>query len=352
LYLAPTISEINIFDVFCGTGIYDNGKKGSPIVSFESIAAIRNQYGFEKPITLVVNDGESKKIEGVREHIDERNQNFCTVQYYAQPADQMFAQIQQALKTQANRVRNLIFVDPYGYKEIKKSTLENLLSNGRTEMILFLPISPMQRFTTTALHSDLKPYEPLKEFVYSFFPGNHPIKEQKVTALEYIEFVKDALKFNQYYSTSYYIERDESNYYALFFMSPHIYGFEKILEVKWQLDEDSGRGFKQPQAQSSLFDQQDKNLGKVANYERLEGILTKSLKTPKTNQDLYEIVLKNEFLPKHASEVLRSWQSADSSFRVTDMESNKPAKKGSFYVSWEWCNTAKHKKPKVLFTLI
>src|ERR1044071_2918736 len=37
LYLAQTITEINIFDVFCGTGIYDNGKKGSPIVAFDAI---------------------------------------------------------------------------------------------------------------------------------------------------------------------------------------------------------------------------------------------------------------------------------------------------------------------------
>src|SRR5204863_9123033 len=99
------------------------------------------------------------------------------------------------------------------------------------------------------------------------FPVDHPIRKETVGALEYIKFVKEALKFDQYYSTSYSIERDESNYYALFFISPSIYGFEKILEVKWQLDEDSGGGFRQPVA-PTLFDQQDKDLRRVDNYEQ------------------------------------------------------------------------------------
>lgn len=48
LYLAPSVDEINIFDVFCGTGIYDNAKKGSPIVAFDVIKNLRNEYGFNK----------------------------------------------------------------------------------------------------------------------------------------------------------------------------------------------------------------------------------------------------------------------------------------------------------------
>jgi three-Cys-motif partner protein len=351
LYLAPTITEINIFDVFCGTGIYDNGKKGSPIVAFESIAEVREQYGFTKPINLVVNDSERTKIQAVRQHIDGKNQGHCTATYYELPAEQMFEQIKGTVRSQTKDVRNLIFIDPYGYKKIKKDTLESLLSNQRTEVILFLPISQMQRFTKVAVERDLKPYEPLKEFVFSFFPGVHPIKEQTVKALDYVEFVQDALRFGQYYSTSYYIERDESNYYALFFISPSSYGVEKILEVKWQLDDDSGRGFRQPKRQTSLFEQQDKDLQKNDNYKQLETILEGSLKTPKTNQEIREIVLKNAFLPKHATEIFRNWQSERPKFQVTDWATKRSAKKGSFYIGWESCNPAKNKTPKVIFSL-
>lgn len=351
LYLAPTISEVNIFDVFCGTGIYDNGKKGSPIVAFETVAEIRNKYGNDKRINLFVNDSEAEKIESVRVQIDARSRGICTVNYSALPANQMFEEINRLVRNQSRRVRNLIFIDPYGYKEIKKGMLQSLLENGRTEIILFLPISQMQRFTKAAVSSDLKPYEPLKEFVYSFFPGDHPIKQQTVRALEYIGFVKAALKFGRYYSTSYFIERDESNYYALFFISAHSYGFETILGVKWNLDEESGWGFRQPEIQTSLFDQQRKDLQKQSNYERLEGILRDALRTPKTNQEIREIVLTNEFLPSHANAVFKNWQSDKPNFHVTDPITGRPARRGSFYINWESCNPAKNLGPKVIYSL-
>ena len=31
------ISKINIYDIFCGTGIYKDGKAGSPIIAFNLI---------------------------------------------------------------------------------------------------------------------------------------------------------------------------------------------------------------------------------------------------------------------------------------------------------------------------
>lgn len=142
IYLKPS-RKLIFFDVFCGTGVYDNGKKGSPIVAFESIAEIRTEYGFQKCINLIVNDSEAEKIEAVRGYIEDRNENHCTVGYYTLPANEMFARIRQVVHAQANNVRNLIFVDPYGYKEIKNRTLRNLLENQRTEIILFLPISQM-----------------------------------------------------------------------------------------------------------------------------------------------------------------------------------------------------------------
>jgi three-Cys-motif partner protein len=349
--LAPTITQINIFDVFCGTGIYDNGKKGSPIVSFEAVQALRGEYGFEKPINLIINDSAPEKIEAVSSYIGERNQNHCAFSYYNLPANEMFVLIEQSLQKQGNDVRNLLFVDPYGYKEIKKDRLERLLANQRTEIILFLPISQMQRFTTKAVASDLKPYEPLKEFVHSFFPGDHPLKERTVRALEYINYVKDALRFGRYHSTAYFIERDESNYYALFFIGPSIYGFEKILEVKWQLDEDSGRGFKQPDSQAGLFDQQHKELTRLDNYRILEGILEVALREPKNNREIHEIILKHEYLPKHAAEVFRNWQNEHRNFHVTDAKTGQPVRKGSFYLGWESYNPAKNKVPKAIFLL-
>lgn len=348
---SPWIQEVNIFDVFCGTGIYDNGKKGSPIVALDAINALGDSSPITKSIRLVVNDEKPDKVSAVQEYFTANNRNHCTVDVQNKTADQMFEYLLDLVRKQNDAARNLIFVDPYGYKEIRKETLECLLANGRTELILFLPIAQMQRFTSHALSSDEKPYEPLKNFVQSFFPADHPIRNQTIPPLEYIDYVKEALRFGgKYYSTSYYIERDASNYYALFFMSSHIYGFDKILEVKWLLDEEDGRGFRQPESfpKMPLFADKAKELANEIHYERLENILASALATPKNNLEIYEIILQNEFRHTHCNEVFKRWQETKPEFTVVDAQSHEPVSKGRFYIGWDHYKT---KTPKVIFRL-
>ena len=62
--------------------------------------------------------------------------------------------------------------------------------------------------------------------------------------------------------------------------------------------------------------------------------MLEALKTPKTNGQIYELVLNNEFLPKHANEVLRELQNENNKFKVLDLYTNKPIRKGSFYISY------------------
>jgi three-Cys-motif partner protein len=172
----------------------------------------------------------------------------------------MFNIVKQNVSSTTNDTRNLIFIDPYGYKNIKKETLVQLMENRKTEIILFLPISHMRRFTQTAIQNEeTAQYEPLRKFINSFFEQDHKIVKEQLPVMEYIQFITDALKNNNtFFATSYYIERNSSNYFALFFISSHILGFQKILEVKWELDEEAGRGFKILPIQAGLFDKQNK----------------------------------------------------------------------------------------------
>jgi three-Cys-motif partner protein len=312
------------------------------------IRDLRNEYDYLKKISLIVNDGKSTKVDSVKGYIDRQNRNDCTVEYNNLSADEMFTKVIGTINRQNNRTRNLVFIDPYGYKEINKSVIQNLLQNDRTEIILFLPISQMQRFTSKAMESDLEPFQPLRNFVYSFFIGDHPIKESTVSPLAYIDFVKDALRFDSYYSTSYFLERDSVNYHALFFISSHIFGFNKILEVKWSLDEDAGRGFKQPEIQKSLFADEEKQLSRIDNFNKLETLLKKSLETPKTNIEIYEIILHYEFLPLHANEVFKNWQNHLPTFKVVENSTGNPARKSSFYINWE---NYRENLPKVTFSI-
>ena len=335
------IHHIRIYDVFCGMGLYEDGGKGSPVVAYDTIKSIYETHKITSntEITLVVNDKSEARIARVKEYIESNKHSYCKVCPYNLEIGQLFGIIIPEINKTPNDTRNLVFIDPYGYKDIKKELLLDLMENGRTEVILFLPISHMQRFTNAALQDDdaIIQYEPLRNFVYSFFPDtNHPIRQSTVKAKEYIRYVADALKFeDKFFATSYYIERDRANHFALFFMSSNIFGFEKILETKWALDEEHGGGFKLPEATGNLFAEEFALEAKNENANRLKSLLERTLISPRTNNEIYELVVRHEFLPKHANEVLRELQQNNPRFSVINIANGKNARKNSFYLSYQ-----------------
>ena len=337
------IRHIRIYDVFCGMGIYDDGGKGSPVVAYDTIKGIYEAHNImnKTEIELVVNNKSEARIAKVKEYIDLNKHSYCNVRPYNLEINQLFEVIVPEINNTPTDTRNLVFIDPYGYKDIKKELLLELMKNGYTEVILFLPISHMQRFTNAAIQDEdaIIQYEPLREFVYSFFPNtDHPIRQNTVKAIEYINYVANALKFdNKFFATSYFIERDKANYFALFFMSSNIFGFEKILETKWKLDEEHGGGFRLPEKEQTIdmFADEFALETKNENARRLKKILEEALKSPKTNNDIYELVVRNEFLPKHANEVLKDLQNTNPKFSVIDILTGKKARKSAFYLTYK-----------------
>lgn len=337
------IRHIRIYDVFCGMGIYEDGGKGSPVVAYDTIKGIYEAHSItnKTEIELVVNDKSEARIAKVKEYIDLNKHSYCNVRPYNLEINQLLGVIVPEINNTPADTRNLVFIDPYGYKDIKKELLLELMKNGRTEVILFLPISHMQRFTNAAIQDEdaIIQYEPLREFVYSFFPDtNHPIRQNTVKAIEYINYVANALKFNnKFFATSYFIERDKANIFALFFMSSNILGFEKILETKWKLDEEHGGGFRLPEKEQTIdmFADEFALETKNENARRLKKILEEALKSPKTNNDIYELVVRNEFLPKHANEVLKDLQNTNPKFSVIDILTGKKARKSAFYLTYK-----------------
>jgi hypothetical protein len=139
----------------------------------------------------------------------------------------------------------------------------------------------------------------------------------------------------KYYAASYYLERGAkkcgAHYFALFFMSSNTKGFEKILEVKWALDDANGKGFNKPNPQMDLFEEMDREECKQNHFLHLEGILKDALAGLKTNREIYDITLRSEYLPKHANDVLRKFQK-DGNLDVVIISDNSPADKNSFYL--------------------
>lgn len=328
LLQSPSTKKINIYDVFCGTGIYEDGKKGSPIIAIEAIknALIRHK---DKTITLTINDIDKKRVEKVKCFINEKFKDICELKHFSLDAEQMFSTITENIKKSKHEEKNLIFIDPYGYKKIYKQNIVDIMDAGRSEIILFLPISNMYRFSGAALSDKQnQSYEHLRRFISEFFGNDHPLYCGKYkNQLEYIEYIKDGLSVeNKYFSASYHIQRDKKNYYSLFFITTHIYGLEKILETKWSLDNASGRGF--TKKEPNLFEKYYKDEEATKHLYKIEENLKLFLATYRSNNDIYEYILRCGYLPKHANEILEKIRE-----KLIFENEFKPRKK-AFLLNW------------------
>jgi len=306
--------KINLFDIYCGVGIYDDGKMGSPLLAINCIKKVRTEMGDNgkstTPISLLVNDNDAQKLRNVEDKVRFQDIDNFTIEYNNKDANEMLDIVADRIIKYPKDHRNLIFIDPYGYSDISKEKIINLLRNNCTEIILFLPVMQMYRFTETAFIYEEKPhYENLRKFILSFF--DNPTELNNASIFSFIQSIKKSLSINDtYYTCSHYIERGKGSYYAIFFICSNIYGLEKMLETKWKLDPGQGKGFKQNEAplQPSMFDEEIKAFDILQSISTLENIIYQEITKNGilTNVELYELTLKNEFLPKHSTIALNN----------------------------------------------
>lgn len=355
--VAKNIKEVNIFDVFCGRGVYADGGLGSPIRTVQTTKEVRANHPSDKQFNLYFNDAEFAFVKQVRNYINENypdNKDFCNIMYLCASAEDLFEKLCDFLPKTGFGTRNFLFVDPYGYKDINKQTFQRLMCNQNTEMLLFLPISFMHRFTHYAFNEDANNGAlRLREFIEQFFPADHKIRsEEPMDVKEYIGALSEAFSFNgKYYTSSYFIERDSRNYFALFAICNNLLGLEKAVETKWSLDEEDGQGFHQPDKsmQLNLFTEMIKVENRREHFEDLKTMLLSFLtEQGKTNCEIYRFILRRGYLPKHANAVLKYLQDKEL-INVTLSDTGKKARKHSFYINY---NESKDiKMPKVRIEL-
>jgi three-Cys-motif partner protein len=313
LGLTPYVNKINLFDIYCGIGVYKDGNVGSPLITNKCIKEaneIVRQLGKPlKPISININDFEKHKIDNVEAILNADKIENCSYEFFNKDADEMLDITSAKVNSYQAADRSLIFIDPYGYSQIHRDKIYNLIKNEHTEIILFLPVMQMYRFKDIALTDpDRACYENLRKFIFSFFPANHKILNDKIeNVFEFINEIKGALSFNDnFYTCSHYIERGKGNYYALFFITSNMYGLDKMVEAKWKLDPIKGKGFTQKKT-PSLFDNHFEEVDHNRELDFLKVKITSALKDRiLSNNDIYELTLRNEFRPTHAKTALDS----------------------------------------------
>jgi len=317
---------INLYDLFCGEGVYDNGGEGSPIVTLKVLKNLHFSSEAKNrklpKVNLLLNDIDPSKVEKLKGIIAEKKlhyPNYGSLNFenkdYKKVLDEL---VDKILKFRNEKA--FIFIDPYGYKEIRASEIKRLLQSKKSEVLLFLPTQFMYRFDEKGTPQSL--IEILSEIVdYSQWKSTNSVYS---FITQFTEGLRSYLG-TDFYVDTFTIQKDPNTVYCLFFFSSHIRGFEKMLEAKWELDEEQGKGFRYEKTMS-LFSQQKTN--------PLEEKLTVIIKNHKVyNCDIYKHTLFNGFLPTHANEILASWQDEGKLSVLTD--EGEKVRKGAFYINYK-----------------
>jgi three-Cys-motif partner protein len=308
---AEHIDHLKFFDLCAGEGVYADGGKGSPVMIMETI---KDHYFTNQktciPIDVFLNDPgmsqiepERRKIDRVREAVDKLfRPSTVKVHYGASGYTEILKDVKQQVSKLKTNERAIVFIDPWGYKDIKPDDLIELMQNGRTEVLLFLPTADMHRFADRSLSDDDFPGgRPLRHFLQALYGNSSPDSSSSLAFTDSL-LKRFRLLPDIQFADKFTLERDKGRYFCLYFFTSHPLGLQKMVEAKWAMDEKNGRGFTLPDPQGSLFDgPQHSEYPDLVKAELLQvgGM---------TNAELKMFGLHLGFLPKHTKELLKQWE--------------------------------------------
>ena len=126
--------RIKIYDLFCGQGLYEDGGEGSPLVTLRQIkntyySIISKKQNKTPKIDCVFNDINSSKIELLKAAIKAKSLHYNeigTIDFTTNDYKDEVEKLKKDLTSLQNQ-KGFIFIDPYGYKDIKSEQIKALL---------------------------------------------------------------------------------------------------------------------------------------------------------------------------------------------------------------------------------
>jgi len=289
-------------------------------------------------VRMVFNDIDPQNIDQLQDAIQQVacSQDCCRIEYSAQPFQDA---LQKHLPDIAERSSaNLIIMDQCGVKEVTPQVIRQLAECSTTDILFFISSSFILRFIDTPE-----------------LGGKFDMEADEVKTVDYraihryvCRYFREALRDQEYYLSPFSIKKG-SNIYGLVFGTSNLLGLEKFLTVCWNLDPVTGEANYNIDgdfawAEEALFSELNE-IRKVDLFK--QKLLEFIAKDSPDNRRLCRFCLTNGFSPKKAGEILKSLQ-ADERLTVTEIETEKPARRGAFYISY---NNYKIDSPRVRFTV-
>jgi three-Cys-motif partner protein len=307
----PAIRRVHIYDMMCGEGEYADGRQGSALGGLNRVLKYFTDYPAETlQVDYVLNDAGLSDVDKGRLKIDrvrERAEQIpfepvangrIKIHYAALSCDEAMAKTIASIQSlHPYQEKALLFIDPWGYKDIHIADLRAALAGGHSEILLFLPSEMMFRFARKAYNEDFPGGAALQRWLTELFPKSLP---QFTTVHDFINQFRQHLKtqIEAPYSSRFTLETSDHNTYSLFYFTSNRKGLQSMLEAQWKQDQETGSGHRAERT-FTLFTPSE-----LTNYPaRLETHLAAA--PNRTNQELLEFGLDEGFLPRHTNDVLK-----------------------------------------------
>ena len=319
------VGRVDVYDMFAGQGMYQ-GDAGSAMLALETIKKHRARQG--KNVRLHLNENNPEHFQKLCEHIgagtsDSSNWASCS----QQDANDAIA---EKLGNVPQNSHKLFYLDPFGYSQIKKPTLDAIVRKPGAECLLFVPVSNIVRFIRKG--AEAKEQLPtIAKFIeeYGINIRQHSNAEwQDWGGIIRTAFIKT---YGQAFRSPYIgiatLKTARANYYALYFFSKHPKGMEQFTEIVNRVKEDE-------EPQLNLF---------VPDNREVLQYLSDSEKG-RTNNDIYDWLLRQSWAIKNARACLYEMEKSG---KITVQAKTGKRKSGDFYLSYK----RSRESPKIVVKL-
>ena len=289
--------SISVYEPFAGEGLYENNEIGSALIAIDII----RKFIKKKKIRLFLNELDKKKFRKLKESISD-----CEfVDAYNMLAENFLSKI---ISNNRKDIYNLFFIDPCGYTQYSHENLDKLLDLENTDYLIFMPTTHIYRFMK-------EKDNPAARFVLDIGIEESTIKN--INNIDsFAEELADKLKEKAATPFVYYCKlcnnRAHNSLFHLFFVTKHITGAEKFLEVKDKVKNNA-------KIQLTIFDEEK---------SQIENDLKKNLSEKISNKNLYIEIIKKGYLPKYINPILKEWENIGK----LEVNADNNRRKGAFYL--------------------
>ncbi len=294
--------SIRVFDLFCSPGKDSDGRKGSPILILESLQTFAHQLRQGRhSVDVYFNDSEAEKVDDLKDNIVEAQLGAGPYELHFDNKD--FFEVFEALYPQMQGSANLLLLDQHGFRFFSPDVFKRIRKLPFTDTLVFMSSSYVMRF---------KEQPEINRYLetHKIFVGKTPYHHVHRAILGYYRSLVGTDE--QYFLAPFSFESG-SNIYGVIFGSGNHLGLHKFLETAWRMDKLTGEANYDIDREGITPDQgMFFGMEKPKKIQLFEEEFEKDLLTahlPDTGA-IYDYVLQQGFLMKHAAPVLRRLKKA------------------------------------------